>query len=282
MKRGIRIMLTSPRAHGILVATLAALLVAAPSRAAGVSVSLGASPVSVSPGAEFDLDLQVTVADAAFNGFDAVISYDPSVLTFMPASPTTLQQGCLMTGGCSGACGGTFHTFAAAADSLDIVDVLLCDQFSLTGPGQLYRLHFKATAIPQTTHVRIRRAGFYDAGLIVSPVTTTDVDVEIGGTSGVGDGRVSEGLALHASPEPARGPVQLVIRATEAGTQTLEVHDITGRRVRRLAGGWEPAGVRTLTWDGRDDGGATLPSGVYLAVVRAGERVARVRVTLLR
>jgi hypothetical protein len=172
--------------------------------------------------------------------------------------------------------------FDAAADSLDIVDVLLCDQLSLTGPGQLYRLHFKASSIPQTTHVRIRRARFYDAGLFVSPVTTADVDVQIGGTSGVDDGRVTADLALDASPEPAHGPVRLMVRAARAGTQSLEVHDITGRRVRRLSAGWEPAGVRSLIWDGRDDSGSALPSGVYLAVARSGDRVARVRVTLLR
>ncbi|HUK62219.1 MAG TPA: FlgD immunoglobulin-like domain containing protein [Dongiaceae bacterium] len=259
------------------------LALAVPARA-DVTVSLGTPPISVAPGAEFDLDLLVTAAGSAFNGFDAVVTYDPSVLTFMPATPVSNQQGCLMTGGCSGACGSTYHTFAGGAtDSLNIVDVLLCDQISITGPGQLYRLHFKATSIPQTTHVRFRRAGFYNAGLIVTPVVTSDADIGIGMLAGVDDPvRPPAALALRTSPEPARGPVTLSITAAGSGAQIVEIHDVTGRLVRRLARGWQPAGTRLLTWDGRDDNGAPLASGVYLATARSAGGWARAHVTLLR
>jgi hypothetical protein len=267
----------------ILVLILGVLTLA-PRARAQVTVSLGTPPISVSPGAEFDLDLLITASGSAFNGFDATITYDPSVLTFMPASPISNQQGCLMTGGCSGACGSTYHTFSGGTtDSLNIVDVLLCDQVSITGPGQLYRLHFKASSIPQTTHVRFRHAGFYNAGLIVSPVVTRDADIGIGMLAGVDDRpRPGTALSLHSSPEPAHGPVTLSITAAGSGAQTVEIHDVTGRLVRRLTGGWQPAGTRLLTWDGRDDGGSPLPSGVYLATARSAGLVARSHVTLLR
>jgi len=273
----------STRSLLILVLTLGSLAWVAPARAQ-VTVSLGTPPISVSPGAEFNLDLLVTAAGSAFNGFDATITYDPSALTFMPASPITNQQGCLMTGGCSGACGNTYHTFSGGTtDSLNIVDVLLCDQTSITGPGQLYRLHFKASSTPQTTHVRFRHAGFYNAGLIVTPVSTTDANIGIGVLAGVGDlSGPSTALTLRTSPEPARGPVTLAITAAGSGAQTVEIHDVTGRLVRRLTGGWQPSGTRLLLWDGRDDGGAPLPSGVYLATARSAGVVARAHVTLLR
>jgi FlgD Ig-like domain len=272
------------RSNPLLVLALFCALALVRPAAADVTVSLGTPPISVSPGAEFDLDLLVTAAGASFNGFDAVITYDPSALTFMPASPISNQQGCLMTGGCSGACGSTYHTFTGGAtDSLNIVDVLLCDQVSLTGPGQLYRLHFKAANVPQTTHVRFRRAGFYNAGLIVTPVVTSDADVGIGMLAGVGDGpRLGTGLTLRSSPEPAHGPVTLSITASGSGAQTVEIHDVTGRLVRRLTGGWQPAGTRLLRWDGRDDGGSPLPSGVYLATARSAGAIAHAHVTLLR
>lgn len=271
------------RTAAILVLILGVLTLGPPAHA-GVTVSLGTPPISVSPGAEFDLDLLITAAGSAFNGFDATITYDPTVLTFMPASPISSQQGCLMTGGCSGACGSTYHTFSGGStDSLNIVDVLLCDQVSITGPGQLYRLHFKASSIPQSTFVRFRHAGFYNAGLVVSPVVTSDADIGIGVLAGVDDRpRPGAALTLHSSPEPAHGPVTLSISAAGSGAQTVEIHDVTGRLVRRLTGGWQPAGTRLLTWDGRDDGGAPLPSGVYLATARAAGLVARAHVTLLR
>jgi len=260
------------------------LFAASPALAVGVSVALGNSPLAVNPGDEFDLDLRVTDTQALFNGFDAVITYDPAALTFIPAAPPSAQQGCLMTGVCSAACGNTFHIFSAAGDSLKISDVLLCNLVSVSGPGQVYRLHFKASNTQQTTHVRFRRAGFYDAGVRINPVTTTDADITIAAGVGVGGpGATVRGLTLRSSPEPARGGVlRFAIGAGESGTQTLEVHDVTGRRVRRLVSGWQPAGMRSVAWDGRDDGGQALPPGVYLATLRTAGALVGTRVTLLR
>jgi uncharacterized protein len=48
----------------------------------------------------------------------------------------------------------------------------------------------------------------------------------------------------------------------------LEVFDITGRRVAALLDADLEPGTHRLPWDGRDDDGAALPSGVYLLRLR--------------
>jgi flagellar hook assembly protein FlgD len=53
----------------------------------------------------------------------------------------------------------------------------------------------------------------------------------------------------------------------------LEVYDTTGRRVRLLAEGALPAGSHAVRWDGTDQGGAALGSGVYLVRLTAGDLV---------
>jgi flagellar hook assembly protein FlgD len=51
------------------------------------------------------------------------------------------------------------------------------------------------------------------------------------------------------------------------------VFDLAGRAVRSLASGVFAAGEHAITWDGRDDGGQTVPSGVYVtALTSAGVR----------
>src|SRR5262245_46260961 len=98
-------------------------LVAAPARGA-VSVAITPASLTVTPGTDFDLFIDVSSAGSSFNGFDAVVTFDPAALTFLPLAPTTQQQGCLMTGSCSAACGSTFHLFSGQADSLSVNDVL--------------------------------------------------------------------------------------------------------------------------------------------------------------
>lgn len=48
------------------------------------------------------------------------------------------------------------------------------------------------------------------------------------------------------------------------GVTTLEVFDAAGRRVRGLVSGVLDAGAHAVAWDGTDDGGRRVPSGLYL------------------
>jgi hypothetical protein len=48
-------------------------------------------------------------------------------------------------------------------------------------------------------------------------------------------------------------------------SHTLEIFDARGARIRTLFSGRRPAGVWKETWDGRDDRGGTVASGVYFA-----------------
>ena len=261
----------------VRLAMLAALAWAAPVHAA-ITVSLTPVNQTVTPGTDFDLFVDVTSAGSAFNGYELVVEYDPAVLTLLPTAPTTLQQGCLMTGGCSGACGSTFHQFSFASDSLKVNNVLLCNQVALTGPGRLYKLRFHATTTPQATLVNIRRMRCFDAGLLVTPVNTTNAVVGVGVNVGVGD-RPGGVPRIHAEPNPSRGAVAFVTSGLNADVQGVDVLDLQGRVLRQL-GPTLQAGA-TLTWDGKDERGSRVPPGVYLARIRFQDRVQNLRIVLL-
>jgi glucose/arabinose dehydrogenase len=62
----------------------------------------------------------------------------------------------------------------------------------------------------------------------------------------------------------------------------LRLHDTRGRRVRTLVDGPLPQGPHRFEWDGRDDHGRTVASGVYLYELRAGKRTARGKLSLVR
>ncbi len=271
----------SPRSA--LVTALCALAIAGVVRPAAAGVSVGFSPATqtVSPGTDFDVFVEVLAAGSSFNGFDAVVSYSPAALTFLPLAPTSSQQGCLMTGACSASCGNTFHLFSAAADTLSISDVLLCNQISLTGPGHLYKLRFHASNTPQITHLSFRSVSFYDAGVFVTPVQTSDATIGIGINVGVGPGVAVPGVRVRVEPNPGFGRVQFVAEDAGRGLTQVDIVDLQGRLVRRLGPDWLGGGAR-LGWDGLDAHGVRVAAGVYLAKIRRGGGLQLTRVVLLQ
>jgi hypothetical protein len=253
-----------------------------PARAQGVSVAFTPHSQTVAPGAEFTVDVEVTRAGSAFNTIDCVVTFDPAALTYLPTSPAKLQEGCLMNGLCSAACGNTFHYSTSGADSMWVVDGLLCADTYVTGPGQLYHLRFRASNTPRVTAIRFRSFAAYAAGINVTPVSTTDAVVGIGVTLDANaTPSIAGGPLVRATPNPSHGSLLLSVESDRAGEQELEVHDLLGRLVRALPRGWQPAGSARVAWDGRDASGARVPPGVYLVTLRAGQRSARSRVVLI-
>ena len=62
----------------------------------------------------------------------------------------------------------------------------------------------------------------------------------------------------------------------------LQIYDLLGQKVGTLVEGRQEGGWYTIRWDGRDDGGADLASGVYLCRIRAGDFVKVQKMALIR
>ena len=87
-------------------------------------------------------------------------------------------------------------------------------------------------------------------------------------------------LALPA-PNPARTRVALEFALPRAVPARLEILDVRGRRVRRLAAGVLPAGRYVRGWDLTDDLGRRVAAGIYLARLSAAGEVASRRLVAL-
>ena len=58
--------------------------------------------------------------------------------------------------------------------------------------------------------------------------------------------------------------------------------NVRGQNVRQLVAGGLEAGDHSVTWDGRDDGGARVPSGVYFYKLTSGSFEGLQRMVLLK
>lgn len=88
--------------------------------------------------------------------------------------------------------------------------------------------------------------------------------------------------ALAAWPNPFNPETTLHFRLGAAGPVHLAVYDVAGRRVCTLLSGDRAAGELRVSWDGRDDTGSALPSGVYLARIETPEAIGHAKLILLK
>ena len=69
-------------------------------------------------------------------------------------------------------------------------------------------------------------------------------------------------------PNPGSPPLTFDFQTPASGTATLRVFDLMGREVRTLVAGDLPPGPHTVTWDGTNNAGQGVSSGVYFYRLR--------------
>lgn len=85
-----------------------------------------------------------------------------------------------------------------------------------------------------------------------------------------------------ASANPSHGPAQLRFALPAASDVSLDVLDVSGRRVRTLTSGRREAGTHVVEWNGADEQGRSLPNGTYFARFASGADRRTAKVLLLR
>lgn len=82
-------------------------------------------------------------------------------------------------------------------------------------------------------------------------------------------------------PNPFNPATKINLALPKATAWTLTVFNMLGQQVRRF-GGQAEAGVLSVIWDGRDDKGSPVASGVYLYQAKAGEFAQTKKMMLLK
>jgi hypothetical protein len=87
--------------------------------------------------------------------------------------------------------------------------------------------------------------------------------------TGVGDlPPITSFMVLQNRPNPFTGTTVFQLGLPDASVVSLEVYDVSGRRVRATTLR-EPAGWQRMLFDGRNDDGGLLASGVYFCRMSA-------------
>jgi hypothetical protein len=87
---------------------------------------------------------------------------------------------------------------------------------------------------------------------------------------------------LPGAPNPFNPSTEIRFVLRHAAAVEALIVDARGRRVRSLFGGRAVAGLNRVRWDGRDEAGLGVASGVYVAIVRSGSKLQSTPLALVR
>lgn len=122
------------------------------------------------------------------------------------------------------------------------------------GDGFLARLTFHG---PGPRVVDVTDAFLVDADRRIDGATTRLVDV-------AGEGWPARPLLFPNCPNPFNAKTVIVFYVPRDGELDLSIYNVRGQLVRRLVRGFVRAGYHAVPWDGADDRGRLVASGVYL------------------
>jgi len=91
----------------------------------------------------------------------------------------------------------------------------------------------------------------------------TDVRDETSGRE-----KPSEFALFQNSPNPFNQATKIEFTLAKSGFVSLIIYDLLGRKVRTLASEHLPSGYKSVLWDGKNDSGEDVASGIYFYQLR--------------
>lgn len=127
-------------------------------------------------------------------------------------------------------------------------------------------VHAAAYSTGDAPLFRVKFVAVTDSGRAGNPATVIEKEKRAGGGTPAGFSLVQN------YPNPFNGETEIGFSLPTAEEVELLLYNLGGQRVATLAKGWRPAGAHTVRWDGRNDLGQALASGVYLYRMTSASR----------
>lgn len=245
-------------------------------------ISLSGSTDFLADGDSLSVDLMYDDLgnDFGLRGTSVSVNYDPTLLAFVEATEGDFLP----------SAGSTFFTVDTATPGTISFDTTLLGQGAgAMGAGAIAQLRFAHVVVPAdtTTTLTITLDELVDAGDPPTPIPALSLKpmpLFLHGGTIVASPQALPRTRLHgAAPNPFNPRTTIAFDLERPGRARLVVYDLAGRQVRVLADETLGAGRHEFIWDGVDQQGRRVASGVYLYALRpdGGDTLVR-KMTLVK
>lgn len=116
-------------------------------------------------------------------------------------------------------------------------------------------------------------AGYYDNIVVNYLVSAVDDDLNT---------MPNEFSLGQNYPNPFNPMTHISYQLSSLSFVTLAIYDLLGREIKTLVSEDQPAGFYNVDWDGKDELGNTVPSGVYLYSLKAGNFIQSKKMIMMK
>ncbi len=238
-----------------------------------VSVSPDSSAINV--GDTLSVDILVD-SNAVVHGFEIIIDYDENLLDVLKVTEGSLLKG-------SG--NSTFWFVVADSDSVQ-VNVAILGPVEVNGPGQLFSVKFKAREEGESELI-FKVVDIRDMANTTIPAEPINGYIFIGLTSIKDEDRMKSSLPeeyflAQNYPNPFNPGTQIEYSLPEKTFVSLKVYNINGKLIRTLVTDEQTPGFKIVNWDGKDNKGMNVTSGVYFYAIKTGNFFQANRMLLIK
>jgi hypothetical protein len=263
----------------ILVLVLFAVFASGTDRAeARLDVRLNPQTEQIAVAETCTLEVYVaTTMDDSLACLECVVAFDSTLLSLVD-----VEEGSLFA---DSGHPTFFDPDILAPDTVKVVDCLLGYRTFFLPPGDLVRFVFRGDK-PGVAAVRIVDIAIWDLDRVVAEPLPLVVDpnawITIGNPTGTKTAPTpSRTIVSYPNPFNPRTTIELALPASERGEVTLSVYTPAGGEVKMLFAGELRDGFGEFEWDGRDDRGRPVASGVYFAVARTSSATYTTKLVLI-
>jgi C1A family cysteine protease len=111
-------------------------------------------------------------------------------------------------------------------------------------------------------------------------------DVQILGvedvTIGISEQTSTSSGNLENIPNPFNSRTAIRYALEQAGQVSLIIYDLSGRKIRTLVDGYQQTGEHVLVWDGSNEGGKRMETGVYICTLRTQKGISSKKILIMR
>jgi hypothetical protein len=141
--------------------------------------------------------------------------------------------------------------------------------------------------VPANTHAFTDNSGtlthWYRIGVVDNTGAASGYSLAVQASPTDAPPMLPQRWALHPNqPNPFNPTTVLRFDLVQPAHVRLVIYDAAGHVVARLVDGARPEGFHTVTWNGRDQTGHEVGSGVYVARLEADQFVATRKMILVR